>query len=128
MAGRTKHAESLGDSQVVILGPDTTSWKFEFFNVDFTHGWPTTLRNVVQLMKDVGLEVTQATHHRLASSNLLIRLLGCLLLIIPWRYLDSLSPKSKTVGRGGVFYNFKVNLLLRQICIVGVKPGVSSEP
>jgi len=115
-------------SQLVIIGPDVISWRHEFFNCDSTHGYPTTLRNVAQLMQDVGLEVTQATHHRLASSNLLIRLVGCALLTIPWKHLDLLLPTSKGVGRGGVFYNFKVNLLLRQICIVGVKPGVSNEP
>lgn len=111
------------ESQVVIVGPDATTWKFEFFNVDFTHGYPTTLRNVAQLMQDVGLEVTYANHHRLASSNLLLRLLGCLLLSVPWRTLDRISRKPKNLGRSGFFYNFKVNFLLRQICAVGRKPS-----
>jgi hypothetical protein len=109
------------ESQIVIIGPDAISWRFEFFNVDFTHGYPTTLRNVIQLMQDVGLTVTYATHHRLASSNFLIRLVGFLLLSVPWKTLDRITRNPENLGRSGFFYNFKINFLLRQICVVGKK-------
>jgi len=109
-------------TRIVIIGPDFLSWRSEFFNVDSTHGYPTTLRNCVQLMQDVGLRVVFAKHHRLTSSNLAIRLAARALTLVPWGAFDWLFLRSSDRGRGGLLYNFKVNYLLRQICVIGIKP------
>lgn len=109
-------------TRFVIIGPDFLSWRAEFFNVDSTHGYPTTLRNTVQLVQDVGLRVVLAKHHRLTSSNLVARLVGCALLLVPWVAIDWFISRSGDRGRGGFLYNFKINYLLRQICVVSVKP------
>lgn len=109
-------------TRIVVIGPDFLSWRAEFFNVDSTHGYPTTLRNTVQLMQDVGLRVVLATHHRLAFSNVVVRLAGCILLLVPWGVFDLLFSRSHDRGRGGFLFNFKVNFLLRQICVVAYKP------
>jgi len=106
----------------VIIGPDFLSWRAEFFNVDSTHGYPTTPRNTVQLVQDVGLRVVLAKHHRLTSRNLVARLVGCALLLVPWVAIDWFISRSGDRGRGGFLYNFKINYLLRQICVVSVKP------
>lgn len=109
-------------TRIVIIGPDFLSWRAEFFNVDSTHGYPTTLRNVVQLVQDVGLTVSFAHHHRLASTNAFVRLLAVILLSVPWNLMDVAFGIRKDDGRRGLFYNFKVNFLLRQICVVACKP------
>lgn len=109
-------------TRIVIIGPDFMSWRSQFFNVDSSHGYPTTLRNTIQLMQEVGLRVVFAKHHRLTSSNLAIRLAACVLAVIPWGALDWFTSRSSDRGRGGFLYNFKVNYLLRQICVIGVKP------
>jgi len=108
-------------TRIVIIGPDFLSWRSEFFNVDSTHGYPTTLRNVVQLVQDVGLTVSYARHHRLASTRSLVRLIAAVLVIVPWSLMDRLSLSRKDAGRGGFFFNFKVNFLLRQLCVVAKK-------
>jgi hypothetical protein len=109
-------------TRIVIIGPDYLSWRGEFFNVDSTHGYPTTLRNVVQLVRDVGLTVSFAHHHRLASTNVFVRLLAVILLSVPWNLIDRAFGIRKDDGRRGLFYNFKVNFLLRQMCVVACKP------
>jgi len=115
-------------TRIVIIGPDFLSWRSEFFNVDSTHGYPTTLRNVVQLVQDVGLTVAYAHHHRLASMRSLVRLAAFALVVVPWGLLDRLSWSRKDAGRGGFFFNFKVNFLLRQLCVVAYKqPRVSKN-
>ena len=110
------------NTRLVVIGPDVLSWRSEFFNCDSTHGYPTTLRNVVQLMQDVGCSVSYASHHRLTSTNHFIRLIAVALCLVPWSVLDRFFPRPKDLGRGGFLYNFKVNFLLRQICVVAYKP------
>ena len=108
-------------TRIVIIGPDFLSWRVEFFNVDSTHGYPTTLRNVVQLVQDVGLTVSFAHHHRLASTRPWVRLIAVVFVGFPWNLVDRLFLSRKDAGRGGFFFNFKVNFLLRQFCVVAHK-------
>jgi len=108
-------------TRLVIIGPDVTSWRTEFFNCDSTHGYPTTLRNVMQLVQDVGFTVSYARHHRLASWSPVVRFIALALYLIPWKLMDRFVIHHKRAGRSGFFYNFKVNFLLRQICVIACK-------
>lgn len=40
---------------IVFLTPDSMSQKFEFFNIDYTHHYPTTSRNVMMAFNDAGI-------------------------------------------------------------------------
>jgi SAM-dependent methyltransferase len=39
-----------------ILSPDYTDWEEDFFNCDFSHSNPTTVRRVVQMFRNAGFE------------------------------------------------------------------------
>ena len=61
--------------RIIIIGPDAQCWGREFWNIDATHGFPTTLRNVCQLADDVGLSVLKARHHRNANFGIILKTL-----------------------------------------------------
>jgi 2-polyprenyl-3-methyl-5-hydroxy-6-metoxy-1,4-benzoquinol methylase len=104
--------------KVVVVSPDVLSCKFEFWNSDFSHGFPTTLRNVTQLGSDVGMRIVASKYHRGGRFNRLARLLPLLLSKVPHSPFDYLmSPKRKELGQG-FFYSWKTVFGWRQIMIV----------
>lgn len=44
---------------LVILTPDCLRQKWEFFNMDYTHKYPTTKRNIYMILKDVWYQHTE---------------------------------------------------------------------
>ena len=106
------------EGKVVIVSPDLLSCKMEFWNSDFSHGFPTTLRNVTQLGSDVGMRIIASKYHRGGRFNRLARLLPLLLSKVPHSPIDYLmSPKRKELGQG-FFYSWKTVFGWRQIMIV----------
>ena len=47
---------------LVIIAPDILSWRGRFWDVDWSHGYPTTLRRVRQLMEESGMEIPYAAY------------------------------------------------------------------
>lgn len=106
---------------MVVVGPDALSWKKEFWNVDWSHGYPTTIRNVSQLFNDVGLSRITAQHHRNGSLNPIVRIVFALLSKIPHRLVDRiLTPARSKIG-DGFMYSWKVIFGWRQILVKGHK-------
>jgi SAM-dependent methyltransferase len=106
---------------LVVIGPDYMNWKQEFFNVDATHGYPTTLRNVVQLMNDVGLQIEVAKHHRGGHVNWFCRVPYAILAKMIPNFLDGLiSPRRRRLGEGFI-YSWKTVFGWRQLIVVARK-------
>jgi len=109
------------EGYVVVVGPDALSWRREFWNVDWSHGYPTTIRNVSQLYNDVGLINTVGLHHRNGSSSVGVRAIFFLISLVPHRLIDRcLTPSRYKVG-DGFMYSWKAIFGWRQICVIGRK-------
>jgi hypothetical protein len=106
---------------LVVVGPDALSWKKEFWNVDWSHGYPTTVRNVSQLFNDVGLFQISANHHRNGSFNLLVQVIFALLSKIPHRIVDRVLTPSRSKIGDGFLYSWKAIFGWRQILVIGRK-------
>lgn len=105
-------------SRIVIIGPDAQCWRREFWNVDATHGFPTTLRNVAQMAEDVGLSVEQARYHRNANFGIVSKAVFSILSVFPHRLIDHiLTPRRSKLG-DGLFISWKAVFCWRQIYIV----------
>jgi hypothetical protein len=109
---------------VVVVGPDALSWRREFWNVDWSHGYPTTIRNVSQLFNDVGLKNVVARHHRNGSDRFHIRAIFSLISWAPHRLIDRcLTPGRYKLG-DGLLYSWKAVFGWRQIIVAGRKTDV----
>lgn len=104
--------------RIVIIGPDAQCWRREFWNVDATHGFPTTLRNVAQMGEDVGLTVEQARYHRNANFGIISKAAFTILSVLPHRLIDHiLTPERSKIG-DGLLISWKAVFGWRQIYIV----------
>ena len=65
-------------SNVVIICPDYRDWNFFFWDCDWSHGYPTTLNRINQLLTDVGFIPSFAKHHRYGSTLPVVRLFALL--------------------------------------------------
>ncbi len=104
--------------RIVIIGPDAQCWGREFWNGDATHGYPTTLRNVLQLADDVGLSVNKAKHHRNANFNVISKAVFFVLSTLPHRLIDRLLTPERSKKGDGLLYSWKTVFGWRQIFIV----------
>lgn len=106
---------------LVIVSPDILSWRREFWNVDCSHGYPTSVRNVVQLCSDVGFQKISGFHHRNGSKKLVARVVFSLLSLIPHRLVDRLLTPSRYKVGDGFMYSWKAVFGWRQILIIASK-------
>ena len=106
------------NGSIVVIGPDAIHWRRQFWNIDATHGYPTTLRNVIQLCDDVGLQTSIAKHHRNASFDVFSRVIFSSLSCIPHTWVDRfLSPARARLG-DGYLISWKAVFGWRQIFIM----------
>jgi SAM-dependent methyltransferase len=106
------------NGRLVVISPDILSWKFQFWNVDFSHGYPTSLRNVAQLMSDLGLEVKTSRYHRGGRFNLIGRSLPAVITKIPHTLIDQILTPKRRMTSEGLFYSWKTVFGFRQILVV----------
>jgi SAM-dependent methyltransferase len=102
---------------VVVIAPDVLSWGPYFYEVDWSHGYPTTLGRVEQLLREVGLEVVFARHH--AAGNIhapIVALTSSLSQLVPFTPLDLVARK--LTGRR-LFFSLVSMFGWRQIYVVG---------
>jgi hypothetical protein len=104
---------------VVVVGPDALNWRREFWNVDWSHGYPTTIRNVSQLYNDVGLKSVVAYHHRGGSERLTLKFTFAALSLIPHRLVDKVLSPGRYKAGDGYMYSWKVIFGWRQILVSG---------
>jgi hypothetical protein len=102
---------------VIVVSPDLLSWGDEFWNVDWSHGYPTTIRNLSQFLSDVGFSDIVARYHRNGSFSFVQRVLMATLSLVPHRVIDRiLTPDRHSLG-DGMLYSWKAVFGWRQILI-----------
>lgn len=104
---------------LVVISPDLLDSKFEFWNSDWSHGYPTSRRNVVQLFSDIGLELTASRYHRGARSNPIRRSWRAVLSRFPHSLIDLVATPSRHRRGEGYFYSWKTAFGWRQILVIG---------
>ncbi len=104
---------------IVVIGPDYLNWGKRFFDVDATHGYPTTLRTVAQLMKDVGLTVVETSYHRGGFQGIIPRMLFAIVALIPLSLGATLFSWSRMKSDDNPIYSWKAVLGWRQLLVVG---------
>jgi len=103
---------------VVVVSPDAASYGSDFFASDWSHGYPTFRRNVVQIMKEAGLEVRVSKYHRGGHFVWLARVPFAVIARIPTVVVDFLVSRKRVSIGEGYFYSWKTILGWRQIFIV----------
>lgn len=78
---------------VVVICPDYISWKQNFYDIDWSHGFPVTLKRLNQILTDVGFNISFSAHHTATLINGLGSFLHLLIKLIPVRVLDWISLK-----------------------------------
>lgn len=104
---------------LVSVGPDYLSWRNQFWAVDFSHGYPTTRRNCVQLFSDIGLRDVTASYHRSGRSDVLSRTLSAVVSLIPHQPFDWLVDRERFQRGEGLFYSWKAMYGWRQLLVCG---------
>lgn len=110
------------NGSIVVISPDILSWRHHFWEVDWSHGYQTSLRSTIQLIEDIGCEVDVSVYHRGGFVNPLIRGLFAVFSLLPHRLLDFLVNPARARQGDGVAYSWKAVFGWRQILIVGRKP------
>ena len=77
---------------VVVIAPDVLSWGAWFWEIDWSHGWPTSLGRIEQLLGDAGFRVVFARHTTAGVvSPVGSALLYGLFALVPFRLIDVLA-------------------------------------
>jgi len=79
---------------IFLVTPDFRDYGASFFDIDWSHGYPTTVNRLHGLLEDVGFRKINCFGTRAGSSNFLFR--GLLLVIeriTPFRFFDFLCGK-----------------------------------
>ena len=109
------------DGALVVVSPDVMNWRREFWNVDWSHGYPTSIRNVSQLFSDVGLQNIVAKHHRNGSFSILQRALITTICFVPHRLVDRIVTPARYRTGDGFAYSWKCVFGWRQIFVTATK-------
>ncbi|MES2217883.1 MAG: methyltransferase domain-containing protein [Pseudomonadota bacterium] len=105
---------------VIIIAPDINHWREEFWSVDWSHGFPTSLNRVEQLLSETGFSVAQSMHHTFTLTNTFLAwLLSWLFRLgLPVNLLDYFFKK----WTGRQFAHAFMSVFgLRQIYVIGEK-------
>lgn len=83
---------------VLVVSPDVRDFKSSFWDIDWSHAFPTTTNNLSQIMADLDLKVVCAKRFRMGTVKALPNFLALVIsMLLPTRMLDALSRK--LVGR-----------------------------
>lgn len=105
------------NGRIIIISPDILSSREEFWASDFSHGYPTSIRNVVQLMSDVGLSIVKTSYHRSGLFGILARTLPALIARVPHSPIDAIISPARKIRAEGFFYSWKTVFGWRQIFV-----------
>lgn len=106
---------------IVVISPDISSYRWNFWTSDWSHGFPTGRRNVVQLLNDVGFTVDKIRYHRNGRFNRYGRFIPALVSWVPSGIVDAVLTRDRYYRGEGFFYSWKTMFGWRQIFIVGIK-------
>ena len=83
---------------IVVVCPHTPDYKMRFWDIDWSHGFPTSVNNLSQIASDLQVHVKKSGIMRLGSLNPIISSIGFIVgRVIPVRLLNLLGRA--TVGR-----------------------------
>jgi SAM-dependent methyltransferase len=120
LAGAYERLEAGG--HLVVICPDLESWKEGFWSADWSHGFPTTLRRVKELVQECGFRVAYARHHTATVTNpFLMNLLTLVFSWIPVRFGDWVM---RLLTGHDFCHSFMTLCGWRQVYVVGQKPGI----
>lgn len=89
--------------QIVIVSPDVRDFRAAFWDIDWSHAFPTTCNNLVQILEDLGYRVTMSRLMRIGSLSPILTSAGFFIsILIPARILDVISRKfvGRNLGTG----------------------------
>lgn len=96
---------------LAIICPDLLSYREYFWDIDWSHSFPTTQERLEQLANGLDLRILDSTRIRAGTSRLWIRVILCICSwLTPTRLIDSLSFRlmGRRLGRGvqaGLFWS-----------------------
>jgi len=96
---------------LIVICPDIFNYGPYFWDIDWTHGFPTTQERLEQLAEGAGLSIIQSTKIRAGTSNLVVRgFCSTCSKLLPTKLVDSLSFRllGRRIGRGlqsGLFWS-----------------------
>jgi SAM-dependent methyltransferase len=104
-----------------LLCPDYTSYKADFYNVDWSHSFPTTVSNTKEIVCDAGFVDIYSNGIRGWNLNSINKtLLALLLMIFPIKAINVVAQKLTGVEKFGS--GFASAFLYRNVFVVGRKP------
>jgi len=110
---------------VVVASPDVRDFKLSFWDIDWSHAFPTTTNNLSQIMTDLDLTVICAKRLRMGSVRAFPSTIGYLLsLLLPTRILDAISRR--LMGRN-LATGFQTTALWGVAFVVAQKQSPTSE-
>jgi SAM-dependent methyltransferase len=107
------------DGYVLVVSPDVRDFKTSFWDIDWSHAFPTTTNNLSQIMTDLDLKVVCAKRLRMGTLKALPNFLALVIsMLLPTRVLDAVSRRF--VGRN-LATGFKTTALWGVAFIVAQK-------
>jgi SAM-dependent methyltransferase len=114
------------DGYLLVVSPDVRDFKSSFWDIDWSHAFPTTTNNLSQIMTDLDLTVVCAKRLRLGTLKALPNFLALVIsLLLPTRMLDAISRK--LMGRN-LATGFKTTALWGVAFIVAQKRAPRTAP
>jgi len=105
--------------RVVIVSPDIKSYKEEFWNTDWSHGYPTGLKRVEQLLNEAGFSVEYSTYLTAGFTHPLpVFAFDLIFRWLPVGFIDDLTKR--LTGRT-LCFSFMTIFGWRQVFLVGRK-------
>jgi SAM-dependent methyltransferase len=88
---------------ILICAPDIRSWKEQFWNADWSHGWPTTPQRLNQVAIDLGVNPVSSTSLHLMRKGMVARMVAKVLIAVsPIGFIDFITLKvvNRPLGSG----------------------------
>ena len=84
--------------KIFIISPDIKDFKTYFWEIDWSHCFPTSKENLKQIFNDINMKVLFSGNFKMGAAKPLVNLVGtCLNYVLPTRMLNSIG--NVVVGR-----------------------------
>jgi SAM-dependent methyltransferase len=100
--------------RLVLSTPDYSSARHHFFNCDYTHSFPTTMRRLLQLCENAGLERVDSRLMSGPFAGPAGLALGAVAARLPFGLLQAWCPASRRAAR---LYSLQLSLLRRIVLV-----------
>jgi len=103
------------DGHLILLFPDYLSWKQDFFDIDYSHNFPMTIKRLQNMAKDGALEICRITDYCgpfMGWKGRLFKMAGKL---FPFKTIYSLDPvKFNKLRKSGYVFNTNILAVLKK--------------